>query len=102
MSRKTYLDLFLPQVRSKRPRLYWISMIHIGFSGPRKIPSLPWPDIGHLAKWSVSSYKFGFGAECLQDDDPDTFWQLSREQHTRALARLTRFSLALMARSRTS
>ena len=50
-------------------------MIHIGFSGPRKIPSLPWPDIGHLAKWSVSSYKFGFGAECLRDGDPETFWQ---------------------------
>ena len=33
------------------------------------------PDIGHLAKWSVSSHKFGFGAECLRDDDPDTFWQ---------------------------
>jgi len=36
---------------------------------------LPWPDIGHLAKWSVSSFKFGFGPECLQDHDPDTFWQ---------------------------
>jgi anaphase-promoting complex subunit 10 len=33
------------------------------------------PDIGHLAKWSVSSHKFGFGAECLRDDDPETFWQ---------------------------
>ncbi|KAF8510940.1 anaphase-promoting complex, subunit 10/DOC domain-containing protein, partial [Hysterangium stoloniferum] len=33
-----------------------------------------YPDIGHLAKWSVSSYKFGFGSECLRDDDPDTFW----------------------------
>jgi len=32
------------------------------------------PDIGHLAKWSVSSFKFGFGPECLRDDDPDTFW----------------------------
>jgi anaphase-promoting complex subunit 10 len=36
---------------------------------------LKWPDIGHLAKWSVSSFKFGFGPECLQDQDPDTFWQ---------------------------
>ena len=44
-------------------------------SAGRKAPSLPWPDIGHLAKWSVSSFKFGFGAECLQDDDTDTFWQ---------------------------
>ena len=41
----------------------------------RKAPSLPWPDIGPLGKWSVSSYKFGFGAECLSDDDPETFWQ---------------------------
>ncbi|CAL1715727.1 unnamed protein product [Somion occarium] len=40
----------------------------------RKAPVLPWPDIGYLAKWSVSSYKFGFGPECLRDDDPDTFW----------------------------
>ncbi|KZT02886.1 uncharacterized protein LAESUDRAFT_762318 [Laetiporus sulphureus 93-53] len=39
----------------------------------RKSPFLPWPDIGHLTKWSVSSYKFGFGPECLRDDDPDTF-----------------------------
>ncbi|KAG9315127.1 galactose-binding domain-like protein [Chiua virens] len=37
-------------------------------------PTLPWPDIGRIAKWSVSSYKFGFGAECLRDGDPDTFW----------------------------
>jgi hypothetical protein len=43
----------------------------------RKPPALPWPNIGHLAKWSVSSFKFGFGPECLQDEDPDTFWQLS-------------------------
>ncbi|EJF56498.1 APC10-domain-containing protein [Dichomitus squalens LYAD-421 SS1] len=42
---------------------------------PGKLPPrLPWPDIGHLAKWSVSSFKFGFGAECLTDEDPDTFW----------------------------
>ncbi|KAF8226422.1 anaphase-promoting complex, subunit 10 [Tricholoma matsutake] len=37
-------------------------------------PHLPWPDISARAKWSVSSYKFGFGAECLRDDDPETFW----------------------------
>jgi len=40
----------------------------------RTAPSLPWPDIGHLAKWSVSSFKFGFGPDCLRDDEPDTFW----------------------------
>ncbi|KAJ3513093.1 hypothetical protein NLJ89_g3137 [Agrocybe chaxingu] len=33
-------------------------------------------DISHRAKWSVSSFKFGFGAECLLDDDPDTFWHV--------------------------
>ncbi|KAI0084102.1 anaphase-promoting complex, subunit 10-domain-containing protein [Irpex rosettiformis] len=37
-------------------------------------PLVPWPDIGHLAKWSVSSFKFGFGTECLRDGDPETFW----------------------------
>ena len=79
-----------------------VLVLNFGGLVGRQPPALPWPDIGHLAKWSVSSFKFGFGPECLQDDDPDTFWQLSREQHTRALARLTRFSLALMARSRTS
>ncbi|THH09742.1 hypothetical protein EW146_g8599 [Bondarzewia mesenterica] len=46
-------------------------LVHPG----RKPPVLPGQDIGHLAKWSVSSFKFGFGPECLQDDDPDTFWQ---------------------------
>ncbi|KAI0035507.1 anaphase-promoting complex subunit 10 [Vararia minispora EC-137] len=40
----------------------------------RTAPALAHPDIGPLAKWSVSSYKFGFGPECLQDGDPDTFW----------------------------
>ncbi|EIW84182.1 anaphase-promoting complex subunit 10 [Coniophora puteana RWD-64-598 SS2] len=40
----------------------------------RTPPVLPWPDIGRLARWSVSSYKFGFGAECLRDGDPETFW----------------------------
>ncbi|KAI0762037.1 galactose-binding domain-like protein [Irpex lacteus] len=40
----------------------------------RKPPLVPWPDIGHLAKWSVSSFKFGFGPECLRDGDPETFW----------------------------
>ena len=70
-------------------KLWWPGLV-VG----RQPPALPWPDIGHLAKWSVSSFKFGFGPECLQDDDPDTFWQLSREQYTRALAPLTRFSLS--------
>ncbi|KZT19237.1 galactose-binding like protein, partial [Neolentinus lepideus HHB14362 ss-1] len=37
-------------------------------------PELPWPDISSMGRWTVSSYKFGFGPECLQDGDPDTFW----------------------------
>jgi len=40
----------------------------------RKPSSNPWPDIGQGAKWSVSSFKFGFGSECLRDGDPETFW----------------------------
>ncbi|KAF8825000.1 hypothetical protein HHX47_DHR7000083 [Lentinula edodes] len=42
----------------------------------KRPPTLPWPDISAQAKWSVSSYKFGFGAECLQDGDPETFWHI--------------------------
>ncbi|KAH9848426.1 anaphase-promoting complex subunit 10 [Lenzites betulinus] len=45
--------------------------------GSRNCPKYVWPSIGHLAKWSVSSFKFGFGPECLTDDDPDTFWHSS-------------------------
>lgn len=59
----------------------------IAVLGPKTSSNLPWPDIGHLAKWSVSSYKFGFGAECLRDDDQETFWQYvvaSRETVTSA------------------
>ncbi|RDB29396.1 Anaphase-promoting complex subunit 10 [Hypsizygus marmoreus] len=43
-------------------------------SATEPAPNFPWPDISSRAKWSVSSYKFGFGAECLRDDDPTTFW----------------------------
>ncbi|KAF9048496.1 anaphase-promoting complex, subunit 10/DOC domain-containing protein [Panaeolus papilionaceus] len=43
-------------------------------SAAKKPPPLPWPDISSRAKWSVSSFKFGFGAECLLDGDSDTFW----------------------------
>lgn len=32
-------------------------------------------DISERGKWSVSSYKFGFGSECLRDEDGETFWQ---------------------------
>lgn len=33
------------------------------------------PDVGHLATWTVSSHKPGFDVNCLRDDDPETFWQ---------------------------
>lgn len=42
---------------------------------PMPLPN-EYPDIGHLASWSVSSHKLGFDVNCLRDDDPDTFWQL--------------------------
>ncbi|KAG6808630.1 hypothetical protein H0H92_003453 [Tricholoma furcatifolium] len=48
-----------------------IPLIH---SATEPAPHLPWPDISSRAQWSVSSFKFGFGVECLRDDDPDTFW----------------------------
>lgn len=57
----------IPVLRS----IYADTLVRLG----RKAPFLPWPDIGPLGKWSVSSYKFGFGSECLNDDDPETFWQ---------------------------
>lgn len=40
--------------------------------------NLPYPDIGDFGTWSVSSFKFGFGTECLRDDDSNTFWQYVR------------------------
>lgn len=33
------------------------------------------PELGHLARWHVSSHKYGFGIENLRDNDPNTFWQ---------------------------
>ncbi|EIM91196.1 anaphase-promoting complex subunit 10 [Stereum hirsutum FP-91666 SS1] len=59
-----------PQPAQFHPPIEGGPLIHPG----RWPPNLPWTDIGHLAKWSVSSFKFGFGPECLQDNDPDTFW----------------------------
>ncbi|GHJ87258.1 hypothetical protein NliqN6_3660 [Naganishia liquefaciens] len=32
-------------------------------------------DIGHLAKWAVSSHKYGFSVANLRDGRDDTFWQ---------------------------
>ncbi|KAJ9100581.1 hypothetical protein QFC21_003625 [Naganishia friedmannii] len=32
-------------------------------------------DVGHLAKWAVSSHKYGFSVANLRDDNDDTFWQ---------------------------
>ncbi|XP_006459204.1 hypothetical protein AGABI2DRAFT_116179 [Agaricus bisporus var. bisporus H97] len=55
-----------PQVREEGG-----TIVHTGCKRP---PVLPWPDVSSQGKWSVSSYKFGFGAECLRDGDPDTFW----------------------------
>ncbi|KAL7421335.1 hypothetical protein Q5752_004220 [Cryptotrichosporon argae] len=41
------------------------------------------PDLGHLARWSVSSHKYGFGVDNLRDNDDTTFWQSEGPQpHT--------------------
>lgn len=33
------------------------------------------PELGHLARWHVSSHKYGFGVDNLRDNDENTFWQ---------------------------
>jgi hypothetical protein len=33
------------------------------------------PELGHLAQWTVSSHKYGFGVENLRDGNDNTFWQ---------------------------
>lgn len=33
------------------------------------------PELGHLARWHVSSHKYGFGIDNLRDNDENTFWQ---------------------------
>ncbi|KAJ7574477.1 anaphase-promoting complex subunit 10 [Mycena floridula] len=57
----------MPQPAATGPPMYLISQV-------KRPPVLPWPDISDRAKWSVSSFKFGFGTECLRDGDPETFW----------------------------
>ncbi|KAF5359777.1 hypothetical protein D9756_003201 [Leucocoprinus leucothites] len=51
--------------------IFLMRVVNLGHKRP---PVLPWPDISNRGRWSVSSYKFGFGAECLRDGDPETFW----------------------------
>ena len=31
--------------------------------------------MSHVAKWTLSSHKYGFGVENLRDDNENTFWQ---------------------------
>jgi hypothetical protein len=33
------------------------------------------PELGHLAQWTVSSHKYGFGVDNLRDGNENTFWQ---------------------------
>lgn len=33
------------------------------------------PELSHVAKWTLSSHKYGFGVENLRDDNENTFWQ---------------------------
>jgi len=37
--------------------------------------SASYTDLSDHGTWTVSSYKFGFGTECLRDNDASTFWQ---------------------------
>jgi hypothetical protein len=39
------------------------------------IPDLNRPELSHVAKWTLSSHKYGFGVENLRDDNENTFWQ---------------------------
>ncbi|WVQ90051.1 hypothetical protein IAS59_003828 [Cryptococcus gattii] len=55
------------------------------------LPSLPSllerPELSHLAQWSVSSHKYGFGVDNLRDGNDGTFWQSEGAQpHTIDLA----------------
>ncbi|KAH8831586.1 anaphase-promoting complex, subunit 10-domain-containing protein [Flagelloscypha sp. PMI_526] len=52
----------------QHPAGYLVYPHHVDWS------TVPYPDISSRGKWSVSSAKFGFGTECLRDDDLDTFW----------------------------
>ncbi|KIM33682.1 hypothetical protein M408DRAFT_158801 [Serendipita vermifera MAFF 305830] len=47
---------------------------------PRNNEGKVYPDIGNLARWSVSSWKYGFGLDCLRDDNPETFWHSEGNQ----------------------
>ncbi|GFZ47395.1 hypothetical protein JCM24511_05138 [Saitozyma sp. JCM 24511] len=42
---------------------------------PADAAALERPELGHLAKWSVSSHKYGYGVENLKDGNEATFWQ---------------------------
>ena len=44
-------------------------------STPFHAQELERPELGHLARWAVSSHKYGFGVENLQDGNEGTFWQ---------------------------
>ncbi|KAK8843330.1 hypothetical protein IAR55_006985 [Kwoniella newhampshirensis] len=38
-------------------------------------PASDRPELSHLAQWSVSSHKYGFGVDNLRDSNDSTFWQ---------------------------
>jgi len=55
---------------------------------PAEVPAFaifdsPYPDISHLGKWTASSSKFGFGVDCLLDNNIETYWHSDGPQpHT--------------------
>ena len=52
-------------------------------------------DIGNLARWSVSSRKFGFGLQHLRDGNEETFWQRVHSSITETTHLLLMFSIDL-------
>jgi anaphase-promoting complex subunit 10 len=48
--------------------------------GKQEMEAMGLVDVSHLASWTVSSYKTGFGVESLLEDSPTTFWQSDGSQ----------------------
>ncbi|KAK4683908.1 anaphase-promoting complex subunit 10, partial [Tremellales sp. Uapishka_1] len=46
-----------------------------GPSSPSADQPIEKPELGHLATWTVSTHKYGFGVENLKDNNDGTFWQ---------------------------
>jgi hypothetical protein len=64
--------------KSMQPDVIRTSTIRRGKAEPLLIPTVHRPELGHLAQWSVSSHKYGFGVDNLRDGNDGTFWQSVR------------------------